>query len=215
MLLLATAVVPAGSLDADTLYQTTPEGRTQVIQRDAIVVRQDASVLVYKHFELHERRVVKVQLNHASLPYTVVPSSPRDHQRIVDLWKHFGYTATVTDTAGKSTHLFDAYIDYYPPGGRGSLLESVPAVTSLPLLLDSGGADVIDFSKLTQVQFDSGRITAMLSDGRVETGKYLMPTQQPAEVRFLGITDQYNPSSEDVFDFSQPLSRLKEIRFEQ
>jgi hypothetical protein len=41
-----------------------------------------------------------------------------------------------------------------------------------------------------------------------------MPTDKPAETRFLGITDQYDPASEEVFNFFVPLNRLKEIRFE-
>jgi hypothetical protein len=41
-----------------------------------------------------------------------------------------------------------------------------------------------------------------------------MPTNKPAEVRFLGITDQYNPASQQVFDFFLPLASIKEIRFE-
>jgi hypothetical protein len=51
------------------------------------------------------------------------------------------------------------------------------------------------------------------ADGRVEEGKFLAPTSQAVETRLLGITDKYDPSSEDVFDYSVPLSRLKEIRF--
>jgi hypothetical protein len=53
-----------------------------------------------------------------------------------------------------------------------------------------------------------------LRNGQVEEGKFLMPTNQPAEVRFLGITDQYNPASQQVFDFSLPLAKIKEIRFD-
>jgi hypothetical protein len=41
-----------------------------------------------------------------------------------------------------------------------------------------------------------------------------MPTDRPAEARLLGITEQYDPASAEVFDFSLPLARLKEIRFE-
>ena len=121
----------------------------------------------------------------------------------------------VTDTSGKTTQVFDAYIDYYPPGGRGSLLVSVPAITSFPLLIDGGGADVQDFSKIARVDFQGGEITLKLTNGHVERGKYLMPTSQPAEARFLGITDKYDPASADVFDFSEPLSHLKTIVFQQ
>jgi len=33
-------------------------------------------------------------------------------------------------------------------------------------------------------------------------------------VRFLGISDQYDPASDRVFDFFLPLARIKEIDFE-
>jgi hypothetical protein len=214
-LLLALLPVLALPSKADTIYQTTAEGRQRVIQRDAIVVHEDSSILVYKHFDLPDMRVEKVQLSKGSLPYTVITSSAEERQRIVEMWKHFGYTATVTDVDGKTTQVFDAYIDYYPPGGRGSLLESVPAVTSFPLLLENGGADVQDFSHIASVNIQNDEITLQLRNGRTEHGKYLMPTTRPAEARFLGITSRYNPSSEDVFDFSEPLSHLKSIVFQQ
>jgi hypothetical protein len=41
-----------------------------------------------------------------------------------------------------------------------------------------------------------------------------MPTDQPAEVRFLGITEQYDPADEEVFDFSLSLSKIKQVQFE-
>ncbi|HZT68372.1 MAG TPA: hypothetical protein VFC10_01310 [Terriglobia bacterium] len=214
-LLLALVSALTLPLKADTIYQTTAEGRQRVIQRDAIVVHEDSSILVYKHFDLPDMRVEKVQLSKGSLPYTVVTSSAEERQRIVEMWKRFGYTATVTDLDGKTTQVYDAYIDYYPPGGRGSLLESVPAITSIPLLLDGGAADVQEFSHIASVNIQNDVITLQLRDGRTEHGKYLMPTTQPAEARFLGITGKYNPSSEDVFDFSEPLSRLKTIVFRQ
>ena len=202
-------------LRADTIYQATAEGHRRVIQSNAILVHDDSSILVYKHFDLPDMRVEKVQLSKGSLPYTVIPSSPAQRQSIVELWKRFGYTAMVTDTSGKTTQVFDAYIDYYPPGGRGSLLVSVPAVTSFPLLIDGGGADIQDFSKIARVEFQDGEITLKLTNGNVERGKFLMPTSQPAEARFLGITDKYDPASADVFDFSEPLSHLKTIAFQQ
>ncbi len=202
-------------LNADTIYQATAEGRQRVIQSDAIVIHQDSSILIYKHFDLPDMRVEKVQLSRGSLPYTVIISSSLQRQSIVDLWKRFGYTASVTDSSGKTTQVFDAYIDYYPPGGRGSLLVAVSAVTSIPLLLNSGAADVQDFSKIARVDFQNGEIKLTFTNGHVEQGKYLMPTNQPAEARFLGITDKYNPSSDEVFDFSEPLSHLKSIVFQQ
>lgn len=211
LFLVATAFL----LKADTIYQATADGRQRVIQRDAILIHQDSSVVIYKHFDLPEMRVEKVQLSEGSLPYTVTTSPVEQRQSIVELWKRFGYTASVTDTGGNITRVFDAYIDYYPPGGRGSLLVAVPAITEFPLLLSSGEADVQEFSKINRIDFRSGEITVTLTNGRVEHGKYLMPTTQPAEARFLGITDKYNPSSDDVFDFSEPLSHLKSIVFQQ
>jgi hypothetical protein len=207
-------VVLAIPLKADTIYQATADGRQRVIQRNAIVVHQDSSIIVYKHFSLPDMRVEKVQLSRGSLPYTVLTSSAAQRKGIVDLWKQFGYTASVTDTDGKTTQVFDAYIDYYPPGGRGSLLVAVPAVTSIPLLVDGGAADVQEFSRIARVEFQNGEITMTLRNGRVERGKYLMPTTRPAEARFLGITSKYNPASEDVFDFSEPLSHLRTIIFQ-
>ena len=202
-------------LKADTIYQATADGRQRVIQSNAILVHQDSSILIYKHFDLPDMRVEKVQLSKGSLPYTVITSSPLQRKDIVNLWKQFGYTASVTDTSGKTTKVFDAYIDYYPPGGRGSLLVSVPATTSFPLLLKGGAADIQEFSRIARVEFQNGEITLTLRDGHVERGKYLMPTTRPAEARFLGITEEYDPSSNDVFDFSEPLSRLRSIVFLQ
>lgn len=214
-LMILFLVAPVFLLKADTIYQATADGRQRVIQRDAILIHQDSSVIIYKHFDLPEMRVEKVQLSEGSLPYTVSTSPVEQRQSIVELWKRFGYTATVTDTSGNTTRVFDAYIDYYPPGGRGSLLVAVPAITALPLLMGSGEADVQEFSKINRVEFQNGEITVTLTNGRVEHGKYLMPTTQPAEARFLGITNKYNPSSDDVFDFSEPLSHLKSIVFQQ
>jgi hypothetical protein len=212
--LLAVVFLAAAPLSADTILQTNAQGKQVVIQRDAIVVKEDHSFLTYKHFDLRERRVEKVTLSQGSLPYAIDTSNPAGRQQIVNLWKRFGYKATVKDTAGKTTQLFDAYFDFYPPGGRGSLLESVPPRTSLPILIDGGSADELEFSKITGIQIQGVRLKVTLRDGRVESGQFLMPTDRPAEVRVLGITDRYEPSSEQVFDFSQPLNRLAEITFE-
>jgi hypothetical protein len=206
-----TLVLP---LEADTIFQTTAEGRQRVIQRNAIVVNQDSSILVYKHFDLPDMRVEKVQLSKGSLPYTVIISSPAERQSIVGMWKRFGYTASVTDTSGKTTQVYDIYIDFYPPDGRGSLLVAVPALTSFPLQPDAGGADVEDFSHIARLEFENGEITITLRNGRIEHGRFLMPTTKPAEARFLGITNNYDPASQDVFDFSQPLAHLKTIVFQ-
>jgi hypothetical protein len=215
LLLLLFLAALATPLKADTIYQATADGRRRVIQSNAILIHQDSSILIYKHFDLPDMRVEKVQLSKGSLPYTVVTSFPAQRQGIVNLWKQFGYTASVTDTRGRTTQVYDAYIDYYPPGGRGSLLVSVPAITSFPLLLGGDAADVQEFSKIARVEFQDGKITLKLRNGQLEQGKYLMPTTQPAEARFLGITEKYDPSSDDVFDFSEPLSRLKSIVFMQ
>ena len=132
----------------------------------------------------------------------------------MEVWKRFGFKATVTDLAGKATRLFNVYLDFYPPGGRGSLLESIPATTSFSILLDNGSADDVDISKITNVQIQGDHLKTTLRDGKREEGKFLKPTNQPVEVRFLGISDQYDPASDRVFDFSLPLARIKEIDFE-
>jgi hypothetical protein len=209
--LLLTVALPLG---ADTVYQMTGQGKQAVVQRDAILIREDSSFVVYKHFELRDRRVEVVRLNKGSLPYSVQTASPEQRRQIVEVWKRFGFKATVTDLAGKTTQLFDVFLDFYPPGGRGSLLESIPATTSFSVLMDNGAADDVDISKITSVHIQGENLKVALRDGKVEEGKFLMPTSQPAEVRFLGISDQYDPSSDRVFDFSLPLARIKEIDFE-
>jgi hypothetical protein len=212
--LMLCALLGALPFRADTIYQTNPQGRQEILQRDAILVKEDSSILVYKHFDLQQRRVEKVQLSRRSLPYIVVTSTPQDRQRIVALWKRFGYTATVTDTSGKVTKVFDSYIDFFPPSGQGTFFESVPALTSFPLQIAEGGADNVDFSQVAEVQIQNKEIKLRLTDGRIERGKFVVPTTQPAEIHFLGITDAYNPSSQNVFDFSELLYHLKDIRFE-
>lgn len=200
---------------ADVISQTNSEGRQVVIQRDAIVVKQDSAALIYKHFDLKERRVVKAALHEGSLPYSVAPSSPDSRQQIVALWKRFGFTATVTDAAGKTTRVYDTFIDFYPPQGQGSLLKAVSPRTDFPVELASGGADLINFSDLTRVELQGDHLRMTLSNGQVKEGRFLMPTRHPAEARFLGITDHYDPASENVFDFSLPLAQIKQIDFEQ
>jgi len=202
------------TLDADTLYQISPQGRRVVIQRNAIVVKEDTSAIVFKHFELKERRVEKAVLYQGSLPYQADLSAAQERQQIVKQWKRFGYTATVTDASGKVTKVFDAYLDFYPPGGRGSLLESVPALTVLPLQLDAGGADEVEFSDIDRIEAQGDHFKVTLRKGTLKEGKFLMPTTQPVEARFLGITDRYDPASPEVFDFSLPLSQAKLIVFE-
>ncbi|HMD97714.1 MAG TPA: hypothetical protein VKM93_10355 [Terriglobia bacterium] len=204
----------AAPVYADTIYQNNSQGKRVVIQRDAILVKQDSAILTYKHFDLQQRRVTTVTLNQGSLPYTVETSPSEARQQIVDVWKKFGYKVLVTAADGKTTRVFDAYLDFYPPGGRGSLLESVPAITNLPLSVAGGGVDVIDFSKIVQIEFQGDQLQVTLDDGRVEAGTFASPTSRPAEARLLGITDRYDPASPDVFDFSLALAKIKEVKFE-
>jgi hypothetical protein len=213
-LLTAALLLAALPLCADTIYQINALGKRMVIQRQAIVIQNDSTYVVYKHFDLKDQRVERVRLDQGSLPYQVETSPPAERQQIVSIWKAFGFHGTVTGAAGKTTRVYDLYIDFYPPGGRGSLLEAVPAVTSVALLLDGGGADVLPFSRILSMVFQGPELRVTLRNGQVETGRFLMPTQQPAEARLLGITDQYDPSSADVFDFSMPLARLKEVHFQ-
>ncbi len=214
LLLLILALGVALPLGADTIYQMTGQGKLSVLQRDAILIREDSSFVVYKHFELRDRRVEVVRLNKGSLPYSVQTASPEQRRQIVEVWKRFGFKATLTDLDGKATKLFDVYLDFYPPGGHGSLLESIPATTSFTILLDNGSADDVDISKIANVQIQGDHLKMALRDGKLEEGKFLMPTNLPAEVRLLGISDQYDPASDRVFDFSLPLGRIKQIDFE-
>jgi len=203
----------AAPLPADTIYQNSSQGKRTVIQRDAILVKQDSAILIYKHFDLQQRRVTTVTLNQGSLPYTVETSGRDARQQIVAVWKKFGYRVQVTAADGKTTSVFDAYLDFYPPGGRGSLLESVPAITSVPLSLTGGGVDVIDFAKIVQIEFQGDQLKVTLDDGTVKMGTFASPTSRPSEARLLGITDQYDPDSPDVFDFSLALAKIKEVKF--
>ncbi len=203
------------AVSADVISQINSQGQQVVIQRDAIVVKQDSATIIYKHFDLKERRIVKATLQESSLPYTINRSAPDNRRQIVDEWRHFGFTATVTDTSGKASQISDAYIDFYPPGGEGSLLEALPAETHLPVLFSDGSSDYIDFADITRVEFTRDHVRITLASGQVKEGQFMMPTSQPAEARVLGITDKYDPASVDVFDFSVPLARVKQIDFQQ
>src|SRR5208337_4906264 len=99
------------------------------------------------------------------------------------IWKRFGYKAAITDQAGKITQVYDIYLDFYPPGGRGSLLESVPARMNFPLQIDNGGAEEVEFGKIDRVEIQGDRLSIILREGKTVAGKFLMPTTQPAEVR--------------------------------
>ena len=109
-------------------------------------------------------------LNQGSLPYQVNPSAPEARRQIVETWKRFGYKATLVDESGKRAELFDLYLDFYPPGGRGSLLESVPPMTKLPLLVDGGGADEIEFSKIARIEVEGSQLRVTLRSGQTEAG---------------------------------------------
>lgn len=210
-LFLMLAFAPA--LCADTITQITAQGKVITIQQQAIVTTNDPSFIVYKHFDLQERRVDRVRLNKGSLPYQVATSNPDQRKQIVEVWRKFGYQTTVTDAAGKIIKVADAYVDFFPPGGRGSLLESIPPRTSLPMLLDGGGADDVEFGKIKTVEFQGEHMTVTLRDGKVMAGKFLMPTNKPAEARWMGITEQYDPASPDVYDFAVPLTKLRVVQF--
>jgi hypothetical protein len=203
----------AQPLAGDTISQTNAQGEEVVLQRDAIVTHQDSSFVVYKHFDLKERRVTVVRLNRGSLPIHVQTSNASARAQIVNVWKHFGYQANITDPAGKTTQVYDLYLDFYPPGGRGSLLESIPARTDFPILAGGTGPDVIDFDKIDRVEIHGEQINIVTREGKTVSGKFIMPTTTPAEVRVLGITDNYDPASTDVYDYSVPLSGLKLISF--
>lgn len=214
MVLLAAVAFGISPLAADTIFQTTSRGKQVVVQRAAIVVAEDSSSILYKHFELKERRVEKVRLSRGALDYRVEYSKPEERQQIVKTWKRFGYTAVATGLDGKTTTLYDVYLDFYPPGGRGSLLESVPARTTVPILIEGGGADELEFSKIDWIELQGDLMQLSLKNGQTVKARFLLPTDKPAETRLLGITDQYDPASGEVFDFFVPLNRLKEIRFE-
>lgn len=213
-MVLAIAMTAARIAWPDTIVQTNASGQRTVVQSSAIVVGQSQYSVTYKHFDLKQRRVVKVELQQGSLPYQVVLSSAAQRKGIVDVWKQFGFTAVVTTQAGKMIQLYDCYLDFFPPAGVGSFLQTVPARTNLPLITDQGAADEIEFSDISGIENSGGRLKVTLTSGRVEEGKFLMPTSEPAIVYFMGITDHYSPASPLVYDFSVPLSRVKQIRFE-
>ncbi len=74
--------------------------------------------------------------------------------------------------------------------------------------------DEIEFDKIDHVEIHGDRLSINLREEKTVSGKFVMPTAKPAEVRLLGITDEYNPENPRVFDFSVPLSQLKLISFE-
>ena len=82
------------------------------------------------------------------------------------------------------------------------------------LLRTGGAADDVDFEKIQSAEFNGNQIKTILRDGSSEEGQFLMPTNLPAEARFLGITDRYDPASREVFDFALPLQKIRKIEFE-
>ncbi|MGH9773011.1 MAG: hypothetical protein ACRD4Q_15155, partial [Candidatus Acidiferrales bacterium] len=156
-IILALTTLALAPVRADTITQTNAQGETRVIQSAAIVIQNNSDAVIYKHFDLKQRRVVEDHLDQGSLPYQVVVSSTAQRAQILNLWKKFGYTATVVTQAGKKTQIYDAYFDFFPaPGGLGAFLETVPARTNLPLLLDNGGADQVDFDQITSIRNRGG-----------------------------------------------------------
>ncbi len=204
-----------GRLFADTVFRASAQGPPHIVLSQCIVVSQSSSLLQCKHFDLKKRRVVIVQLEQKSLPYTVKISSPQSHQMIVNLWKEFGYTTEITDLQGKTTTLYDSYLDFFPPAGT-FFLRPVPPATHFSIKLEGGGFDEIDFSKISKVEIEGRtlKITLRNGNGPVEQGTMIMPTTQPAVAHFMGITSQYSPENKNVFDFSIPLQKLKEIVFQ-
>lgn len=201
-------------LRPDTITQTDAAGKAHVILQHAIVIHQDPNTIVFKHFDLKHRQVVKEHLDQGSLPYDVQKSTPSQLQEIVHLWRQFGYAVTITDVSGKKHEIYDMYLDFFPAQGSMSFLESVPSRTTLPILYDRGGADDIDFSDSQEIQIQNDHLRVTLTNGQVKQGKFIMPTSQPAVAKFLGITDAYKPESDDLYDYSIPLSQVKEIQFE-
>ena len=120
-----------------------------------------------------------VSLNRGSLPFRVQISNAAVRAQIVETWKRFGYKATITDQAGKITHVYDLYLDFYPPGGRGSLLESVPARTNFPLQIDNGGADEFEFDKIDRVEIQGDRLSVTLREGKTVRGNSSCPPLSP------------------------------------
>lgn len=215
VLLVTAATLAFVAARADTITQVDAQGQTQVIQTQAVVIQNDSYAIIYKHFDLKQRRVVEDRLPQGSLPYTAVVSSAAGRQQIVGLWKQFGYTASVVERSGKKVQVYDSYFDFFPgPGGLGSFLESVPPRTNLPMLLDGGGVDEISFDNIVTIVNRSGHLTVTLANGKVESGTFLMPTKQPAVVHFMGITGHYDPASAKVYNFSMPLSDIQEIHFQ-
>ena len=198
---------------ADVIYQTTPQQTERIYHRGVIVVKEDSDAIFYKHFELKERRVVKVRLEKKTLSYRVEKQGPAAREQILANWKRFGHTAKVTNVQGETRQIYILYIDFYPPGGRGSLHTAVPPRTTLPIKLSHGGVHEIDFSDIKRIGFQGSRMRVTLKGGQVTEGEFWIPTDLPAEARFQGISESYSTESEEVYDFYIPLKKVKEIQW--
>ena len=208
--LLPLFATPAG---ADTIYQRTPQRTERIHHRNAIVVQEDSSSILYKHLDLKERRVVKVRLLKWSLPYRVEKSDPEKRGRIVATWRQFGFTAQVTDKTGKTTKVSALFLDFYPPGGRGSLFTPIPPRTSLPVKLPGGRVIDIEFADIDRIEFHARRMQVHLLEGQVVECEFRTPSSEPAEARLLGMTGNYSPESTDVFDFSLRVDNIQSVKF--
>ena len=198
---------------ADTIFQRTPQRTERIHHRNAIVVQEDSSSILYKHFDLKERRVVKVRLLKGSLPYRVEKSDPDKRERIVATWRQFGFTAQVTDKTGKTSKVSALFLDFYPPGGRGSLFAPIPPRTALPVLLPGGRVLEIEFADIDRVEFHAHRMQVHLAEGQVVECEFRTPSKEPAEARLLGITGNYSPESKEVFDFSIRVDNIQSVKF--
>ena len=68
-----------------------------------------------------------------------------------------------------------------------------------------GGMDEIEFSDIKLIEFQGSRMRIQLNSGASLDCEFRMPTDQPAEARFLGMSESYPVESEEVFDFFLPL----------
>lgn len=199
---------------ADTIFQQTPQGSERALRRNIIVIREDTNSIFYKHFELKERRVVKIRLEKGSTKTRIERASSTVKKQILDNWKRFGHSGEITDTEGNKKIIYAMYLDFYPPGGRGSLHDTVPPRTTLPVLLRNGGVNEIEFSDIRIIKIQKfNRMVVYLKSGVNLVCEFHMPTYRPAEARFLGMTKSYSVDNDEVFDFFLPLKRLKEIKF--
>ena len=53
-------------------------------------------------------------------------------------------------------------------------------------MIEGGGADELEFSKIDRLEVQGTRLKVTQRDGQTIVGQFLMPTDKPAEVRVLG-----------------------------